>query len=53
MASITARGAASVDAMGGFGMGNSGSHSLSEPAGWHLTWWAISVFIIAVLLWML
>lgn len=52
MATIGARGAASVYAMGGGNDADSGFNR-DTPAGWHLGWWGLSVLIIAFFLWAL
>jgi hypothetical protein len=54
MATIAAKGAASVSSLGWGGDASSNnSLSLSTPAGWHFSWWLLSVAIIIFFLWAL
>lgn len=54
MAAVTARGAASVSAIGGEGNpSGSGILDTSTPAGWFHIFWFASVAIILFFLWML
>lgn len=53
MPAVTARGSASLSAIGGSDSPGSGMLDLSMPAGWfHLFWW-LSVGIILFFLWAL
>jgi hypothetical protein len=53
MASVTARGAASVSAIGGEVSSGSGILDTSTPAGWFHIFWFASVAIILFFLWAL
>jgi len=53
MATVTARGAASVSAIGGEVTSGSGAFDTSTPAGWFHLFWLASVAIILFFLWAL
>jgi hypothetical protein len=50
MATVTARGAASVSAIG---ERTSDSFSTSTPAGWAMIWWGLAVLTLLFFLWAL